>query len=58
MVKTLVNHTQRGTPYEVGVHVDRHSGGDDDPFRTEEGTECSEQALSCLGVPFSNGEEA
>ena len=58
MVKRPRSQTHMGTPYEVGVHVDRHSGGDDDPFRTEEGTECSEQALSCLGVPFSNGEEA
>ena len=35
-VKRPSGHTQKGTPYGVGVHVDEN----------REGTECSGQALS------------
>ena len=44
MVKTPVNHTQKGTPYGLQVHVMMRRAG--------ERTECSGQALNCLGVPF------
>ena len=54
MVKTPVNYTQKGTPYGVRVHAMLWSveGRKENIIENREGTECSGQALSCLGVPF------
>ena len=70
MVKRSSCRTQKGTPYGVGVHVDKTGVVEEDvigkrdckkrcdPFtENRERRECSGQALSCLGVPFFYGEE-